>query len=125
MDERLFQKIFDELQKILPDEWNRVAFFAGYTKGSYSMKYYVDDGKTGYVDCFKLSNVNKSTVIRLFMSIDKIISSERNKLDESKKWTVLSLFIDSEGKITAKFDYTDISENAISYEKEWKEKWLK
>lgn len=125
MDERLFQEIFSELKKVLPLEWSRIAFFAGYTKGSYTMKYYIDDGKTGYIDCFKLGNVNKSSLVRLFMNIDKIISPNRNSLDESKKWTVLSLFVNSEGKISAKFDYTDISENAIAYEQEWKERWLK
>lgn len=125
MDDKLFQAIYDELKNVLPSEWNRIAFFAEYTQGSYTMKYFVDDGKTGYIDCFKLNNVNKSTLIRLFMAIDKIISSERNKLGESQKWNVLSLFIGSDGKINAKFDYTDISENAVSYEQEWKEKWLK
>ena len=125
MDDKLFQAIYDELKNVLPSEWNRIAFFAEYTQGSYTMKYFVDDGKTGYIDCFKLNNINKSTLIRLFMSIDKIISSERNKLSESQKWSVLSLFIGSDGKINAKFDYTDISENVVSYEQEWKEKWLK
>ncbi len=125
MDDKLFQAIYDELKNVLPSEWNRIAFLAEYTQGSYTMKYFVDDGKTGYIDCFKLNNVNKSTLIRLFMAIDKIISSERNKQSESQKWNVLSLFIGSDGKINAKFDYTDTGENAVSYEQEWKEKWLK
>lgn len=117
--------IFNKLKKVLPPTWKRVAFFAGYTQGSYTMKYYVDDGKNGYVDCFKLNNVSKNAIIHTFTSIDKLIQSERDKLTQAQKWNVLSLFIDSSGNVTAKFAYDDISENAISYEEKWKEKYLK
>lgn len=117
--------IYNKLKKVLPSKWKRVAFFAGYTQGSYTMKYYVDDGKSGYVDCFKLNNVSKSTIIHTFTLIDKIIQSERDKLIQPQKWNVLSLFIDSDGHVTAKFAYDDISEDAISYEQEWKKKYLK
>lgn len=124
MNEKLFQDIFDKLQEVLPEGWSRIAFYAGYTKGSYSMKYYVDDGCGEYIDCFSLNSVNKAKNIHLFVSIDKIISQARGKLDEKNKWNVLSMFINSNGKINANFDYTDISENSIEYEQEWKKRYL-
>lgn len=125
MNEKLFQNIFDKIQEGLPSEWKRIAFYAGYTGGSYSMKYYVDNGKDGYIDCFSLDNIKKAQIIKLFMSIDKIISPERKKLNEKDRWTVLSMIVNSDGKMKTEFDYTDISENAISYEQEWKAKNLK
>ena len=116
MNEEMFQQIFDRIQSFLPDEWKKLAFYAGFTEGSYSMKYYVDNGRDGYVDCFRLNGVKSSDLIKLFMEINKIISPERKKLDADKRWNVLSMFVDSDGKMRTEFDYTDISENTISYE---------
>ena len=124
MNEKLFQNIFEKIQDVLPHDWKRVMFYAGYTKGSYSMKYYVDNGD-GYIDCFNLGNIKKTQLIQLFMSIDKIISCERKSLEENNKWTVLSMFVSSDGMVKTEFDYTDISENIISYENKWKQKYLK
>ena len=125
MNETLFQSIFDKLQTVLPSEWKRVAFYAGYTEGSYTMKYYVDNGKDGYTDCFSVGNVKKAQLIQLFMSIDKIISSERKKLDDDHRWSILSMTVSSDGKIKTEFDYADISDNAIAYEQIWKKKFLR
>lgn len=124
MNEKLFQSIFDKINDVLPNQWNRVVFFAGYTKGSYSMKFYVDNGNGEYIDCFSLNNINKPQLIQLFISIDKIISQERNKIDEKNRWTVLSMIVDSNGIMKTEFDYVDISEKAISYEQDWKKKYL-
>ena len=61
----------------------------------------------------------------LSYSIDKIISPERKKLNEKDRWTVLSMIVNSDGKMKTEFGYTDIGENAISCEQEWKAKNLK
>jgi len=124
MNEKLFQDIYEKIEEFLPNRWEKVAFYAGYTAGSYSMKYYVDNGSGEYIDCFSLPNVKKPQLIQLFMSIDKIITPVRKSFDDQNKWTVLSMIIDSNGKMKTDFDYCDISENAISYEKEWKKKYL-
>lgn len=120
----MFQDIFDKLQDVMPKGWKRVAFLACYTNGSYSMKYYVDNGQSGYVDCFTLYSNNTTALIKLFMSIDKIISAERNALDENERWSVISMVVDYTGNMKTEFDYADINENTISYEDEWKQKNL-
>ncbi len=125
MNEKLFQDIFDKLQGVLPNGWSRIAFYVGYTEGSYSMKFYVDNGNREYTDCFSLNNVKKAQLVQLFISIDKIISPVRKTLDDKHRWSVLGMFVDSDGKMKTKFDYVDISENAIAYEQEWKKKNLK
>ena len=58
------------------------------------------------------------------MNIDKIITPERKKLKEKDMWSVLTLMVDASGNMKADFDYTDISENTIEYERKWKDKYL-
>ena len=121
MDEKYLQEVFSVLEGVLPHKWNNVAFYAGYTSGSYTMKYFVDCGH-GYIDCFSLSEVKKPQILRAFLSIDKIISAERKAMEEKDRWNVIGLFVDSMGKVKCEFDYTDISENSIEYERGWKAK---
>lgn len=123
MNENIFQNVWDKLQDALPEEWKKVIFYAGYMTGSYSMKFYTyfDDGS--YKDCFSLPGVEQMQLIRLFMDIDKILSKERKELGKGK-WTVLTMAVDDKGNMETDFDYTDISENAIEYEREWKKKYL-
>lgn len=123
MDENIFQNVWDKLQDVLPEEWKKVIFYAGYMTGSYSMKFYTyfDDGS--YKDCFSLPNVEQMQLISLFMDIDKILSKERKALG-NEKWTVFTMVVDDKGNMKTDFDYTDISENAIAYEREWKKKYL-
>lgn len=122
MNENIYQNVFDTIQDFLPDNWCRIAFYAGYTEGSYIMKFYVDSG-CGYDDCFNICS--DFELIKLFKSIDKILSAERKKLDRKNMWTVFSMFISSSGDFNTKFDYVDISENSIDYENHWKEIYLK
>lgn len=53
MEDKLFQRIFDILEPVLPGHWKRLVFFAGYIEGSYTMKYYVKDDNDEYTDCFR------------------------------------------------------------------------
>ena len=124
MNEKLFQIIFDKLQEVVPVKWYKIVFYAGYTKGSYSMKYYVDMGNGKYIDCFSLDGISNMQLMKLFVSIDKEIAEVRTKLDELEKWNVLTMIIDSKGSFKTDFDYNDISDNSISYEKDWKKRYL-
>lgn len=88
------------------------------------MKYYVKIGATDYLDCFELGNIDNLQILQLFIKLDSVISSERSLLQDSEKWNVLSMTVDSEGKMKTDFDYTDISNDVITYEEEWKKKYL-
>lgn len=125
MNEAIFQNTFDKLQDFLPKSWKTVVFYAGYTEGSYSMKFYTDCGDGKYIDCFNQEGINKAQLIKLFMSIDKEFSAERKKLTDENKWTVFTMVIDEQGYMRTYFDYTNIDGNTISYEREWKKKYLK
>lgn len=124
MNEELFQSIFEQLQGILPDEWKKVIFYAGYSEGSYNMKFYVDIGDGNYKDCFELETISKMQLVKLFMSIDKIITEVRNNLEKEKRWTVLTMVVDADGNFKADYDYVNLNEVFVSYEQEWKKRYL-
>lgn len=124
MDEKIFQEVWDKIQDYLPDGWKKVVFFAGYTEGSYGMKFYCKSDGGSYIDCFRLPGAIKTKLIRTFMDVDKILAKERKKLDGKNKWTVFTMMVDADGNMKAEFDYSDYSEDMISYEREWKNKYL-
>ncbi len=125
MNSEILQKVFDMVQPLLPEGWNKMILYIGYTTGSYSMKFYTSNHKGEYTDCFSQLGVNKAKLIQAFMSIDKILSTERKGLDNKNKWSVMTMMVGSDGSMKAEFDYADISENAIAYEQSWKEKYIK
>lgn len=124
MNVELYQNIFDLLADVLPENWSKLVFMAGYTEGSYSMKYYVKTGTTDYLDCFELGNIDNIQILQLFLKINKIISQERSSLKNSERWNVISMIVDSGGKMKTDFDYSDISNDMIKYEEQWKRKYL-
>ena len=125
MNEKIYQKIFDAIQDYLPESWAKVVFMAGYTEGSYNMKFYVSKDGKSYVDCFSLNICSKAQLIKLFMGIDKAISKERKQLSDKDRWTVMTLSANANGSFKASFDYENISENFLAYEKDWKKNYLK
>lgn len=125
MDNNVFQNIFDILHPVLPKGWKKMVLYVGYTTGSYTMKYYTSDDKGVYTDCFSQQGVNKAQLIKLFMNIDKVVGTERKRLDEKSKWSVMTMIVCSDGTMKTEFDYSDIGDNAISYEQSWKEKYIK
>ena len=124
MDDILFQEIFNEVEPVLPDGWQKFALYIGYALGRYSMKYYTAGADGVYTDCFK-QGISKAQLIKIFMNIDRRIEPVRNALDGKDKWTVMTMLVTSDGHMRAEFDYMDISENMISYEREWGKKYLK
>lgn len=125
MNNEIFQMVFDMLQPVLPEGWKKMVLYAGYTEGSYSMKFYTSDKKGVYTDCFSQKNINKGQLIRLFMEMDKLLASERNSLEDKDRWSVMTMIVEAGGNMKTEFEYTDISGNAIAYEENWKEKYIK
>lgn len=124
MSNEIFQKIFDILNPTLPTKWKKMIFYVAYYKGSYSMKYYTSDKEGLFADCFSQKGANKAMLIKIFININKMLMEERNALADKDKWSVMTMIVDSNGSIKAEFDYTDISEEPIEYEKKWKETYI-
>lgn len=124
MNEKIFQDVFDMVQDTLPDDWVQMVFFAGYTDGSYSMKFYSKSNGGEYIDCFHMPKTDNANLIKLFMKIDRILSKARTMPDDTNKWSIFTMIVDSDGKMKTEFDYGDYSENLAAYESEWKKKYL-
>lgn len=125
MNDEIFQKVFDELQPVLPNDWKKLILFVGYTVGSYTMKLYTSDENNIFTDCFSQKESNKARLIKLFMNIDKILETERKIFDDKDKWTVMTMIVDANGNMKTEFDYVDLGENAIAYEQSWKKRNLR
>ena len=115
--------VFNKIEKYLPNGWQKCCFYAAYTVGGYTMKFYVKNVEGKYIDCFNLG-VDENDLTFLFIDIDDIIFPQREALDEKNKWSVLSIFVNADGKASANLDYTDISENTIGYQRDWEQKYL-
>lgn len=124
MDELMYQNIFDIIESMLPNGWNKVVLYANYSEGSYSIKFYVKNADNQYKDCYSLEGVSKAGLIKVFMSIDKIISPERKKLTNKEKWSVMTLVVNRKGTFKAEYEYENISDNLFEYESAWKTKYL-
>ncbi len=124
MEDKLFQRIFGVLEPVLPKYWKKLVFFAGYTEESYTMKYYVKDDKDKYTDCFEQNVISRAQLIKIFMDINKMIMVERGKLDDKSKWSVMTMIVDADGNMKTEFDYSDISEDSIGYEQNWRKKYI-
>lgn len=123
MNNAIYQTIFSKLEIFLPSDWEKVVFYAAYTEGSYSMKYHVKSGNK-MVSCFDLPGVDDRQLMKLFIDINKELSKERKTLSEKETWSVMTMIVDAEGNLKTDFDYEDISENSIEYERKWKKKYL-
>lgn len=118
----LYQEMMDMLLDFFPENWEKVIFYLAYSSGSFSMKYYVLVNGA-YVDCYQ-SGVSRTQLIAAFTDIHRKVSSVRNRLEAKQKWSVMTLIVDSEGNMHADYDYKDIDEEFIGYEKAWKAKYL-
>ncbi|MBE5869862.1 MAG: DUF600 family protein [Lachnospiraceae bacterium] len=124
MDEKIFQNVFDIVFDFLPEGWDRMVFFAGYTEGSYSMKFYSKAEKGEYVDCFNLPGASKAKLVKAFMEIDKVLSKNRKEQGATNAWTIFSMSVDNNGNMKTDFEYDDHSADMVAYEKKWVEKYL-
>ena len=117
MSGEILQEVVDLLLNYLPKKWKSFALYSEFV-GSMSMtKFYIDSGK-GYKDCYQFG-YDRQSLIELFFKIEAVLLSERNQLKGKKRWNVFTMFVDSEGNLEFKLDYTDISKTYVNYCIEW------
>lgn len=124
MNNELFQNVFDKIQDGLTEDWDKVVIYIAYFAGSYTMKYYVKEEKEDFVDCYNIPRMTNSKLVKLFMSLDKLISPEREKMGD-KKWSVMTMIVTADGDFKSEFDYTNIDDISLEYEESWEKKYLK
>lgn len=124
MNEQLFEQVADILQEQMPAKWEKVVFFAAYLTDSYEMKFFVKASGKPYIDCFSLPGGNDMKILRMFVRIDKILSLERKRLPEDKRWNIMTLSVTRDGGFKADFDYKNVDETFIDYVHEWEDKCI-
>lgn len=122
MESQNYQEIFNHISGYLPQKWKRVALYFAFSENMTSHKFYVDTGK-GYIDCFQLG-YEKTVLRQIFFSIEDILIQERESLPKEKQWTVFTMFISSTGKFDTNYEYEDISETFVEYQKNWEETFI-
>ena len=120
--DNVYQSIFDEVYKYLPSEWNKVVIYLEYGESSYSISFYVKElGK--YQKCYDLKGVSDEELYQSFKKINNYITIQRDMI-AGEKWSNMTMVIARSGDIHVDFDYTDLTERAYQYSKEWKMKYL-
>ncbi len=123
--DNVYQKVFEILEGLLPQKWKKIVFYAEYSTGSYSMKYFLTTGDDGYIDCFKLGKPSEKKILRGFLAINKILAPERDALPDSKRWSVMTLCVNSDGSFQADYDYKNHDKEPLKWETGWRKKYLK
>ena len=118
---KTLQIIYEEIDKYLPSNWEKLVVYLEYGKTSYSISFYIRlSGK--YIKCYDLPDVTDDDLADTFYRIDKVVSKERNQ--DKEPWSNMTVVIDNNGRIYADLDYTDLLKDSYKYNKEWKKKYL-
>lgn len=121
MDDRIFQNIYDELEKYLFFDWTKVVFCFEYGDGSYSFSFYVKSNGI-YTKCYDIESLNEKELEESFEKIDKMLIKERNKLE--KKWFIMTMIVERDGEMHTDFDYDYSNVDNYEQKKEWKKRYL-
>ena len=121
--ETIFSKVGLTLVGVLPKDWERALLFAQITDGSYELFYYVKV-KGAYYSNFDLEktefDISRKEVRECFKSIYDTLLPDYHE----KGWYAMTYILSKSGEFTVDYEYTDYSEDSLSYKKIWKEKYL-
>ena len=121
-NDSVYQSIFDEVCKYLPDDWEKVVIYLEYGESSYSISFYVKEtGK--YTKCYDLKGVFDEDLYQSFREINKDVTIQRSIIN-GEKWTNMTMVVERSGKMHVDYDYTDLTEESYQYSKKWKKKYL-
>ena len=122
-NERIYQKIYDQIKGFLPANWTRVIVYLEYGIDSYSVSFYVRIGDR-FIKCYDLPGIDEEELINAFRQIDKTVLGEREKTN-GDPWSNMTMIIEKDGRMHADYDYTDLQSDAYNYSKAWKLKYIK
>lgn len=121
INEKIYQSIYDELDKYLVPGWDKLIVYLEYGKASYSFSFYVKvNGQ--FVKCYDLPDIDENALAASFKKIDGLLENERKK--DSDPWSNMTITIEKTGRMHADLDYTDLSEGTYQFKKDWKKKYL-
>ncbi len=119
---KTFQLMYDEVSKVLPNQWEKLVIYLEYGEDAYSYAFYISENNK-YINGYDIPNISEEKIAMCFRNIDKAVLKERNASKEDL-WTNMTMIVESTGAMHTDFDYTDLSEGAYAYKKAWKKKYL-
>ena len=122
INDRIYQSIFDEVSNYLPSDWNKVVVYLEYGESSYSISFYVKQSGN-YIKCYDINGISDDDLYQSFKKINNDIVIQRDMV-AGEKWSNMTMVVERSGKMNVDFDYTDLTERAYQYSKEWKMKYL-
>lgn len=124
-EQTMFPGIVSILERTLPDDWNTVIFYAKYSDDAFSIEYYVKMRQSNsFIKCFSIPGIERAALLNDFIEIDKVISAERESLDQSKRWSSMTLVLQASGKFRVDYGYDNLDESPYLKKQEWKKKYL-
>lgn len=122
INDRVYQTILDEVSKYLPIDWSKLVVYLEYGESSYSVSFYVKESEN-YIKCYDLNGISDEDLYQSFKKINNDIAVQRDMI-VGEKWSNMTMVVERSGKMNVDFDYTDLTESAYQYSKEWKKKYL-
>ena len=124
------ETIANKLQVILPQNWNKVVFYAEITDDSYEMFYYVytlDSDKP--IQCYDLPDkyvIDEEQIDSVFDELFEPLRDERNQLvlEGKDAWTNYTLTFSDDGSFKVDYDFTSLTDGGYEYRKTWKQKYI-
>ena len=93
-----------------------------YGESSYSISFYVKQSGN-YIKCYDINGISDDDLYQSFKKINNDIVIQRDMV-AGEKWSNMTMVVERSGKMNVDFDYTDLTERAYQYSKEWKKKYL-
>lgn len=121
--ETIYSKVGLTLFNVLPNGWEKAILYAQMTESSYELFYYAKvNGE--FVINFDLEKeglgVDRQEVRKCFREIYEILLPDYRE----KHWYAMTYILSKSGEFTVDYEYTDYSEDSLSYKKIWKKKYL-
>ena len=125
-----FEKVSEKLQMVLPENWSKVCLYAEIEENSYEIFFYcyINGGKKP-IQCYDLVEmyqIDEDEIDDIFFEINDVLKQEWLKLKEQGKdiWSNYTFILNSNGKFSEEYDYSDLTEGSYDYKKAWKERYL-
>lgn len=123
MENNVYTELGKNIIAVLPKNWERVCLYAQISKDSCELFFHVKIGDK-YIYCFDLEKsygISRKELREKFKELQGLLSPDQKE----KNWYVLTFILNSDGKFSVEYEYTDYSENSLDYQRIWKEKYLK
>lgn len=126
-----FQKIYEIISPSLPKNWERIVLFVAIIHGRWELNYFVKVNEKRlllnrriYKDCSSLG-LNYSSLRDISFELQKEIVKNYDFLEEKKKWSGLTIEINSNGDFNSTFEYSRENVEKEDYFDSWKNQYLK